>query len=126
MVLDTDTVLDMLVFLMDTDMALAWDIISMESVKLKPSQDILDMDMVVMALVMLVTLAMVDTDWVTDMAAITTESVKLKQNQDTWLTEDMVMAMLVILATEDTVWVTEEDTTTVKWKTTKIKSCIQK
>jgi len=116
---------------MDTDMALAWDIISMESVKLKPSQDILDTtDMVVMALVMLVTLAMVDTDWVTDMAAITTESVKLKQNQD-MPTEDMVLvmlvsAMLVILATGDTVWVTEEDTTTVKWKTTKMKSCIQK
>merc|ERR1719300_2249920 len=102
----------------------------MENVKLKPSQDILDMDMVVMALVMLVTLAMVGTDWVTDMAAITTESVKLKQNQD-MLTEDMVLvmldlAMLVILVTGDTVWVTEEDTTTVKWKTTKMKSCIQK
>merc|ERR1711972_713498 len=112
---------------MDTAMASAWDIISMESVKLKPSQDILDTtDMVVMVLVMLVTLAMVDTDWVTDMADITMESVKLKQNQDTWLTEDMVLAMLVILATGDTVWVTEEDTSTVKWKTTKMKSCIQK
>merc|ERR1711972_345488 len=116
----------LLVFPMDTDMALAWDIISMESVKLKPSQDILvTTDMVVMALVMLVTLAMADTDWVTDMAATTTESVKLMQNQDTWLTEDMVLAMLVILAMGDTVWVTEEDTTTVKWKTTKMKSCIQ-
>merc|ERR1719378_420964 len=95
-----------------------------EKLKLKQNQDTWLTE--VMALVMLVTLAMVDMDWVTDMVAITTESVKLKQNQDTWLTEDMVLAMLVILATGDTVWVTEEDTTTIKWKTTKIKSCIQK
>merc|ERR1719167_429979 len=61
-----------------------------------------------MALVMPVTLAMEDTDWVMDMAVITTESVRLKQSQDI-----LDMAMLVILAMGDTVWVTEEDTTTV-------------
>merc|ERR1719378_1524857 len=67
-----------------------------------------------MASAMLVTLA---TDWVTDMAAITTESVRLKQSQDI-LDMDMVvmaLAMPVILAMGDTVWVTEEDTTMVKW-----------
>merc|ERR1712034_78253 len=84
--------------------------------KLKLSQDILvTTDMVVMALVMLVTLAMEDTVWVTDMVAITTESVRLKQSQDI-LDMDMVvmaLAMPVILAMGDTVWVTEEDTTMV-------------
>merc|ERR1712002_1334786 len=51
------------------------------------------------------------------MVITSTESVKLRLSPDFFI-EDMVLAMLVILAMGDTVWVTEEDTTTVKWKTT--------
>merc|ERR1711972_66681 len=50
----------------DTDWVTDMAAITTESVRLKQSQDILDMDMVVMALAMPVILAMGDTVWVTE------------------------------------------------------------